>query len=426
MPMNAPITATGMATAGTMVARADARKAKITRTTSTTAMPSACTTSRIELVDERRVVGPDRDLHADRQVGSDQVELVAHPVGNRDGVGLGLAQHAETDRLAAVRADDALVILHAAFDARDVGEADRIAVDPLDHDVLELSDVGEPALRAHGELARGRLELAGRQLDVVAPQRLLDVIDREVARRHRAPVEPDADRIAPLAEDLDLRDALERRQPVEHEALDVVGDLGRAQPIAGDRDAHHRIGVAVALGDLRLVDVVGQFGADPRHRVPHVVGRLVDVPPGLELDHGAAAAALACGDDALDPGDAGDRALDHLGDVGIHDLGRGAEVGGGNTDYRGIDVRQLAHRQTQQGGHPEHDDQQAQHGREHRALDAKIRDHAPASCSRRGAASAGCFATRTAVPSRRRCAPSRTTGSNGSRPWSTSTLPAWR
>ena len=41
MPMNAPITATGMVTAGTRVARAEARKAKITSTTSTTAMPSA-------------------------------------------------------------------------------------------------------------------------------------------------------------------------------------------------------------------------------------------------------------------------------------------------------------------------------------------------------------------------------------------------
>ena len=126
------------------------------------------------LVDEHRVVGPDRDLHADRQVGSDQVELIAHPVGDRDGVGLRLAQHAEADRLAAVRADDALVVLHAAFDAGDVGKPDRVAVDPLDHDVFELSDVGEPALRAHGELARGRLELrrpAARRCCAAAPAR---------------------------------------------------------------------------------------------------------------------------------------------------------------------------------------------------------------------------------------------------------------
>jgi hypothetical protein len=48
MPMNVPITATGMVTAGTAVARAEAKKAKITSTTSTTAMPSARTTSRID------------------------------------------------------------------------------------------------------------------------------------------------------------------------------------------------------------------------------------------------------------------------------------------------------------------------------------------------------------------------------------------
>ena len=48
MPMNAPITATGIVTAGTAVARAEARNAKITSTTSTTAMPSARTTSLID------------------------------------------------------------------------------------------------------------------------------------------------------------------------------------------------------------------------------------------------------------------------------------------------------------------------------------------------------------------------------------------
>ncbi len=41
MPMNAPITATGIVTAGTSVARAEARNAKITSTTSTIAIPSA-------------------------------------------------------------------------------------------------------------------------------------------------------------------------------------------------------------------------------------------------------------------------------------------------------------------------------------------------------------------------------------------------
>ena len=134
MTMNAPITATGMVTAGTSVARNEARKAKITRTTSTTATPSARDHLVDRVVDEHGVVGADRDLHPDRQVGPDQVELVAHPIGHRDGVGLRLAQHAEADRLTAVGANGGLVVLDAAFDAGDVGEPDRVASEPLDHE----------------------------------------------------------------------------------------------------------------------------------------------------------------------------------------------------------------------------------------------------------------------------------------------------
>ena len=105
-----------------------------------------------------------------------------------------------------------------------------------------------------------------------------------LARRHRPPVEPDPDRVAALAEDLDLGDAIEGRQAVDDEALDVVGDLGGLMPVAGDRDPHHRVGIAVALGDLRLVDLLGQVAAHPRDGVAHVVGRLVDVAARLELD----------------------------------------------------------------------------------------------------------------------------------------------
>ena len=61
------------------------------------------------------------------------------------------------------------------------------------------------------------VHLARRQLDVVAPQRRIDVVDRQIARRHRPAVEPDPHRVAPLAEDLDLGDAVERRQPVDDE-----------------------------------------------------------------------------------------------------------------------------------------------------------------------------------------------------------------
>ena len=42
--------------------------------------------------------------------------------------------------------------------------------------------------------------------------------------------------------------------------------------------------VGVALGDDRLLDLLGQLAARARHAVAHVVGRRVDVAAELELD----------------------------------------------------------------------------------------------------------------------------------------------
>ena len=58
-------------------------------------------------------------------------------------------------------------------------------------------------------------------------------------------------------------------------------------------------------------------------------------------------------DDELHPVDAldaGDLALDHLGDPLLDHLGRGAAVGGLDRDHRRVDAGQLAHRQRQEGG----------------------------------------------------------------------------
>ena len=55
-----------------------------------------------------------------------------------------------------------------------------------------------------------RLDAAGGQLDVLGAQRVLDVLHRELARRERLAIEPDAHRVATLAADADLRDARAR------------------------------------------------------------------------------------------------------------------------------------------------------------------------------------------------------------------------
>ena len=74
------------------------------------------------------------------------------------------------------------------------------------------------------------------------------------------------------------RRSLEQRSRRACESCDLVVLL------AGEREPHHGLRVGVALGDDRLLDLVGQLVARARHAVAHVVGRGLDVAAELELD----------------------------------------------------------------------------------------------------------------------------------------------
>ena len=115
--------------------------------------------------------------------------------------------------------------------------------------------------RAQRELARARLEAARGQLDVLAAQRVLDVGDRELARRERLAVDPDAHRVAAAADDADARDAGHRRQPVDDVALGVVGELEHRHRVGRERERHDGVGVRVGLDDLRRIGLGRQSRA---------------------------------------------------------------------------------------------------------------------------------------------------------------------
>ncbi len=97
----------------------------------------------------------------------------------------------------------------------------------LDDDVAELIRRDETSARQHRELAIRAFDAPRRQLDVLRPERVLDVLNGEIERRQPLPVDPDAHGIAPLAEDLDVGHTLEVLDAIDDEAVDVVGDLQR-------------------------------------------------------------------------------------------------------------------------------------------------------------------------------------------------------
>jgi hypothetical protein len=122
---------------------------------------------------------------------------------------------------------------------------------------------------------------------------------------------------------------------------DVVGHE-RRRPAAPDREPHDRVVLGVRLADDRRVDPDRQPALQLRELALHVLQRDVDVALELELDGDVALALARRRRDLLDALDRGDRLLNEVDDVGLHDLRRGALPGDRDVDDREVDVRVLA------------------------------------------------------------------------------------
>ena len=147
-----------------------------------------------------------------------------------------------------------------------------------------------------------RFHLAGGQFEVVAQERRLDIRDGEVARGERTAVDPYPHCKRLRADHIDIGHPVEGREPIHHETVDIVGDFGRGHAIRRDGDAHHGVGIGIALDDLRLVRLFRQVATYPAYGIAHVIGGHVDIDTGFKLDGDAAAALTALGTDGANAG----------------------------------------------------------------------------------------------------------------------------
>ncbi len=128
--------------------------------------------------------------------------------------------------------------------------------------------------------------------------------------------------------------------------------------------------IGLDLGDDRLVDRVGHLRAHARDLVADVGGRGVRVALQREANVDAALLGAALRGHHLDALDARQRVLEDLRDLRLDHFGRRAAVGRVDADDRLVDARILAHRQPRVGDEPDQQDDQRQHRREDRPLDA--------------------------------------------------------
>ncbi|MNQ56446.1 hypothetical protein D3C85_705680 [compost metagenome] len=357
---------------------------------------------------EDRVVGPDFQRRARRQGRLDLFHQGARAFGNRQVVGLGLTRDGQADLIDAVAAEQATRLCGRLLDPGDVAQSRDIGGVALQgpcHAIghgggcsgqcagrlcarrrgsrasrsdRQLREVGRPRIGArHADrvVLLGGFQRTGGQFDVLVAQRRLDVVDGQAARGHGGGVQPDTHGVALLAEDIDLGHARHGGEAIHQIAVGIVRQLQTIHRRGTQEHDHDRLTVGVGLGHFRRVRLIRQTTLDARDAVAHVVGGVVDIAVQRELDVHIGAAVAAGRVDAFDALDAGDLLLDRLSDPAFDDLGRGPRVAGADRDHRRIDVRQLAHRQEEEGRQTDDAEDDGRHRRKDGATDRNIGQH---------------------------------------------------
>ena len=321
------------------------------------------------LGDEHRLVVGDLHLHAVGQRGGDARQHLVDGVRHFERIGRRLLDHAEGDGRLAVEADDTALIQGAKLGVADVGEPHEVAVGLLDDEIVELLRRAQIGLGEHGEFALQAFDPARGYLDILAAERELDVLRRQLVGGQSLRIEPDAHRVFAVAEQPHLGHAAQRLELVLHIAVGVVGDLERRMVFAGKGEIHDRLGVSLSFLNDRLVDLFRQTAAHASDPIAHVGSRVVLVAVELERDGDLARFLAADRGDEIDALDARERILEHLGDLGLDDRSTRSRIGRLDGDDRRVDRRVFAHAQPLIGDEANQHEHEAHHRGEDRPLD---------------------------------------------------------
>ncbi len=204
---------------------------------------------------EHRSVERALELDTERQRLLDRGQLRANAPRHVDQIGLRLPDDADRDRGRPFPAEDRAIVLGTQLHAGDVLELDELSALARHDHFAEFGGRLELAERAHRELAPGRFDPAGGDLDVARVDRGLHVLHRERARRQGVGLHPHAHRVAPLAEDGGAADARQALQPRFHQPVGHIGELHQVVVVAREREPEERLRIGRLLRDHRLEHV---------------------------------------------------------------------------------------------------------------------------------------------------------------------------
>src|SRR3984957_1325678 len=300
-------------------------------------------------------------------------------------VGPGELGDTEADRVVAIEAKIAAVILSAQFGAAYVAQSNQRAVGAsFQNNIFEFRWLDQAAHGAHADLVilpadRGRLpHLSGADLHVLLGQRAEDVGGGQVARRHAQRVQPQAHGIFALAEILHVGDARHAFQRIADLQVHIVAEEQAVifAVLGVHARAKHEIAGRFANGNASGLHFVGHAAQRLIHAILNVHRGQVDVAADVERDVDAAGAVVAARrGHVLHAFDAVDGLLQWSGYRGFHRPRVSAVVERANAYLWRSQVRKLRDRKRGNGDRAGQDDQQRANRGEDRTAYKKIDKH---------------------------------------------------
>jgi len=355
---------------------------------------------------ELGVVDNDLRLDVRRQVFPYFLQFGAHGPGDVNRVAAALFLNHDGRGPPAVEADIVHPLLERVLDLGHVFQLDGNAAPRGDDDLADLFQAGKLLGRAHEEILVAAADVAAGHADVLRRQDRQELPDRQVHRGEPVVVELDAD-LPPQA-------AMDRRRRDPLDAFERVGDLifhdllqAGVAVLGRHADDHDRHGIDIEFEDNGRFGLFRQKLLDHIELLPHVVGRLVDVLPPLELQRDRRDPLLRDRKHFIDPGNRAEDILDRLGEERLDLLRPRPFVERHDRDGRNFDLGQQVDPQPRQRHQPQHDHRHENHEDRHGPVDRELRQPHRISSNR---------TTSVRIPSARSCIPLTTRLSPGRSP----------
>ncbi len=217
---------------------------------------------------------------------------------------------------------------------------------------------------------------ARRHIEILAADGVRDIVGTHAQSRHLLRIQPDPHAVVALAEDDDVRDALQTQQLIADVDRGVVADIEVVVAAVGRDEVHdhQNVGRPLANRDSLILHRRRQQGHCQRHAVLHHHQRRIQIGAHIERHAQRVGAVVPHLRGHVEHAiDAVDLLLDWRGDCVGHDLRAGAGVNDRHLDGGRRDRRILCDRQTDQSDGPGKRDDDRHHGGENRPIDEEMR-----------------------------------------------------